>query len=118
MADFPPAGFGIGMAFETSLKPNAHTRVTVMKDHSFVIQKDSSTILYAGVIVCPHLTATQKAQIDTFYTNNEDTSWTFDNPHDGGTYTLFFTGAVSYVREEREASILYIARLPVIGTKN
>ena len=77
----------IGLGFETDLSPRANKRVTVMKDHSFVIQKDSSTILYIGFIFCLHLTATEKTTIETFYVDNEDIAWQFENPQDGEIYT-------------------------------
>jgi len=114
MATFP----AIGLGFDTNLSPKAHKRVTVMKDHSLVIQKDSSVVLYDGSIQCIHLTAADRTTIETFYITNEDISWAFNNPHDGAAYTLFFTDAPLFVRERREATILYLCRISVVGTKD
>jgi hypothetical protein len=111
MAAFPD----LPISYDTSIEPQQHKRVTIMKDHSFVIQKDSSDVVYSGEIRCEHLTPTDKTTLDNFYTANEDISFTFTNPHDGVGYTLLFASKIMYEREEKEATELYKAIIPVVG---
>jgi hypothetical protein len=112
---FPAA---IGLGYDTNLPPNVHKRVELMKDHSFVIHKDSSDATYDGTIVCLELVEADRTTLETFYTDNEDIPWTFNNPHDGNAYTLFFTAALFFARYQNNATVLYRCHMRVMGTKD
>ena len=112
MSFFPDVPIG----YATQIVPKAFKRVTVMKDHSFVIHKDTSSLVYTGFLFCIHLVPQDKTDIENFYTTNEDISFSFANPHDGQTYNLNFAGAPVFVREPREATEMYTCTIPIIGS--
>lgn len=112
MAIFNP---DIQIGYGTDFAPEAGKRVIKAEDGTIAIMNYYGTDVFNAKIECPFATEAEFAEIEAFYEDNRNVPWTFVNPADGFTYTLFFTNRPHVNRVESAVSGVYFIVIEAIG---
>jgi len=108
----------IPISYDTDLKPNSGKQIILAEDGTVVVLDFFAQPTYTGTIICPFLTDTQRAAIETFYLANRTLVWQFQHPGDGYSYSLYFSNAPHTKRFMADGNKLFQVEIDVVGYRN
>lgn len=105
----------IQIGYGTDFQPDAGKRIITAEDGTIAIMNYYGTDVWSAKIELPFATQAEFDAVELFYEDNKNVPWTFINPGDGSTYTLFFTNRPRHNRVESAAMPLYYILIEAIG---
>ena len=107
----------INNSFNSNLTKTVAKNEIIFEDLSFHIESLSSNVIVSGVIVFEPLDETDRDTVMTFYDTNKDLAFTYVDPHDGETYSLYFTNPPPKPKAiQGYKPLAYTVTYSVIGT--
>jgi len=95
------------LTFDTILETISGKNAVLMDDNSLFIENLSDNDVYSGPLVYKNLTLAERDSLMSFYATNKDIAFTFDDPNDGITKSVFFSSPAPSPKAQKGTAPLH-----------